>query len=251
MSTAEGKRVEAFIIHLARAEKRRPQVEWLKGKLPLPVHVVDGVDGLVLDDVRAAAVYRRHLQSPRYPFELRRTEIACFLSHRKAWQEIVDRDLDAGLIVEDDVAVDEHLLPRVLDLAMGIAGPSDYIRLPFRSYTDKGAVIVADGAVRIVQPKHLGLGMQMQLVGRDAARALLAKTELFDRPVDTTLQLDRIGGVRMLAASPVCIRQIGEQLGGTVVQNKKKGIGEVLSREAKRGWYRLSLWAARSRARRR
>jgi hypothetical protein len=32
------------------------------------------------------------LHRPRYPFALRAAEIGCFLSHRRAWREILDRE---------------------------------------------------------------------------------------------------------------------------------------------------------------
>lgn len=83
--------------------------------------------------------------------------------------------------------------------------------------------------------------MQMQLVGRQAAIELLKATEVFDRPVDTTIQLRRIPSVRVLAIHPPVIRQIGHLLGGSVVQKKTRKPLDVLSREAKRGWYRLAL----------
>ena len=79
-------RAEAFIIHLARAEARKPQVERLAATLPLPINVINAVDGLALGDREIEAAYRRHLYRPRYPFALRKAEIGCFLSHRKAWQ---------------------------------------------------------------------------------------------------------------------------------------------------------------------
>ncbi|MEO9340126.1 glycosyltransferase family 25 protein [Mesorhizobium sp. SB112] len=234
-------KAEAFIIHLGRAEKRRPQVEALQASLPLPVNIIDAVDGLKLNDVEIAAVYRKNLHRPRYPFELGKAEVGCFLSHRRAWREILDHGLDAGLIVEDDVAPDEVLFPNALVVALKNIRPGDYIRFPYRSHTDKGEQVAGEGGVSLVQPSLVGLGMQMQLVGRDAAAALLKATEIFDRPVDTTIQMRWLIKARILAVAPVCIRQIGHLLGGTVVQKKSKPLGEVISREIKRSIYRLSL----------
>jgi GR25 family glycosyltransferase involved in LPS biosynthesis len=232
--------VEAFIIHLKRAEKRAPQVESLQARLPLKTHVIDAVDGLLLDQDTVRSVYARHLHRPRYPFELRPAEIGCFLSHRTAWRRIVDGGLDAGLIVEDDVDFDPAF-PPALQSAITLMQPIDYVRFPYRSHTDKGPEVGADAHVSLHEPRLPGVGMQMQLVGRQAAQALLEATERFDRPVDTLIQLRSIPGMRILAARPICIRQIGEQLGGSVVQKKKKPLAESLSREIKRAAYRLAL----------
>lgn len=233
--------VAAFVIHLQRAEKRRPQVERLRAALPMPTHVIDGVDGRTLPDAEAASAYRRRLEAPAYPFELLRTEIACFLSHRKAWQAIVDGGLDCGLVLEDDVAPEEPLFSEVCGFVLRTMRSGDYVRLPYRTHTDHGAAVATEGGMTLVSPKLPGMGMQAQLVGRGAAEALLRATQVFDRPVDAVLQLDRIPGVRMLAARPVCIRQIADQLGGTVVQKKDKSLPEVLDREVRRAWYRLGV----------
>ena len=249
MTATPGIRTEAFIIHLKRAELRRPQVERLSATLPLPVDIIDAVDGMALEDDEAKAVYRRRLHRPSYPFELRKSEIGCFLSHRKAWRAIVDGGLDAGLIVEDDVEPDEKLFPPALKLALETVRPGDYIRFPYRSHTDSGAEVARADGVSLVEPAHAGLGMQMQLVGREAAAELLTATETFDRPVDTTIQLG-LADIRILALRPPVIRQIGHLLGGTVVQKKAKPFGEVLSREVKRAWYRLALRARASGGRR-
>ncbi|NGN41223.1 glycosyltransferase family 25 protein [Mesorhizobium sp. CGMCC 1.15528] len=234
---------EAFIIHLQRAEGRRPQVEALKAMLPLTVNVIDAVDGLKLSESDIGAVYRRNVHRPRYPFELRAAEVGCFLSHRKAWQEIVDRGLDAGLIVEDDVQPEGEGFREALTMALKTIKPGDYIRFPYRSHTDKGREVAGWTGAMLVEPDHVGLGMQMQLVGRDAAAELLKATEIFDRPVDTTIQMRWLTKARILSVSPVCIRQIDHLLGGTVVQKKSKPLGEVISREIKRAAYRLSLRA--------
>ena len=235
-------RAEAFIVHLKRAELRRPQVERLSAMLPLPVNVLDAVDGLALSQAKADAVYHHQLYRPRYPFELRRTEIACFLSHRSAWQAIVDGGLDAGLIVEDDVELDETLFGPALAMAMAEIRPGDYIRFPHRPHSDKGEVVAEADRVRLVRPDLIGTGMLMQLVSREAAEELLKATEIFDRPVDTTIQLRRLPGIQVLAMHPPAVREIGNLLGGSVVQSRTpKPLGEVVSREIRRARYRLAL----------
>jgi GR25 family glycosyltransferase involved in LPS biosynthesis len=235
------KAVEAFVIHLGRATQRRPQVEKLLTELHLPAGIVDAVDGNALSREEIAAVYRRKLHRPRYPFDLRPTEIGCFLSHRKAWQAILDRELDAGLIVEDDVAVDGALYPRLLAFALANLGDKDVVRFPYRGYTDKGSVVAREGDLTLAEPRTIGLGMQMQLVSAGAAAALLDATEIFDRPVDTTIQMPGVKGMRVLVARPTAIRQIGHLLGGTVVQKTRKSAGEIVSREIGRALYRSAV----------
>ncbi|MEJ6783840.1 glycosyltransferase family 25 protein [Aminobacter sp. Piv2-1] len=233
-------KIEAFIIHLERATARRQQVDALAAALPMPANIVDAVDGLTLSDDDIAKVYRRRLHSPRYPFELRKTEIACFLSHRKAWQSILDKGLDAGLIVEDDVDVDVAKLVEILSAVQQTFGSADYLRFP-QKMNENGQIHAEMGASLVFEPRLPGLGMVMQLVGPGAAAGLLETTCQFDRPVDTTIQLRRLHPIRVLSSRPICVREVSSAFGGSMIQNKGKRIGEVLAREIKRSIYRFAV----------
>ncbi|WP_159591628.1 glycosyltransferase family 25 protein [Chelativorans xinjiangense] len=236
-------KAEAFIVHLARAHGRARQVERLRQSLPLPVTVIEAVDGQTLPEEKVAEVYKPRLHRPYYPFPLRISEVACFLSHREAWQAIVDRKLDAGLVVEDDVEIDPSRFADVLDLALAHAGRGDLVRFPKKARGEKGRVAAHSGSARLIAPRHPRLGMQAQIVGRDAAKVLLAFTHVFDRPVDTTVQMQWLHGVRVLSAMPVAIREVAEELGGTTVQGKGKPFAEVLAREVRRAIYRAAVRA--------
>lgn len=234
-------KVAAFIIHLKRAEKRGAHVRALMQRLPVAAEIIDAVDAQQLSEAEIAAVYSRTSRHfPPYPFPLRTTEIACFLSHRKTWQAIVDGNLDAGLVIEDDVDIDPGFADQ-LTLAMETVRPGDYIRFPRWTRGEKGGEIARQGGNAVMQPALPGLGMQMQLIGRDAAIALLAATKRFDRPVDTTLQMRWLHPVRMLSARPITIREIDFNLGGTVVQGKKT-LSDKLKREVLRPYYRVLLF---------
>ncbi|WP_173931997.1 glycosyltransferase family 25 protein [Chelativorans sp. Marseille-P2723] len=235
-------RAEAFIIHLARASGRAPQVERLKAGLPLPATVVDAVDAQSLGEHERAMVYRPQLHRPHYPFPLRDTEIACFLSHRKAWRMIIERDLDAGLVVEDDVQL-EPVFGAVFSLALSNMLRADVVRFPKQSGRERGPAVIGEGGIRLIAPAFPGLGMQAQLVSRAAAERLLAVTEHFDRPVDTTIQMHWLHGLRMLSAVPSGIREVDDELGGSTIQKKGTDLAERLGREFRRARYRLSARA--------
>lgn len=235
-------KVEALILHLKRAEKRREQVDKLVGDLPLSASVLDAMDGLALLANEIEAAYKPRLHRPHYPFVLRKQEIGCFLSHRRAWQIIIERGLDAGLIVEDDVEIDAEF-PGVLARATKAIRPGDYIRFPRWARGERGLEVPLGENVSIIEPRLPGLGMQMQLIGREAAAALLKATATFDRPVDTTIQMRWLHAARVLSMRPICIREIDDALGGTVIQNKSKSTAEMLRREIRRPLYRLTVAA--------
>ncbi|NTS31944.1 glycosyltransferase family 25 protein [Phyllobacterium sp. BT25] len=231
----------ALIIHLKRATKRGEHVEKLIKRLPIKAEILNAVDAMNMTPGEIDAVYARSLRKPYYPFELRPSEIACFQSHRKAWATIVERNLDAGLVIEDDVDIDDGPFAEQLALALEAIQPGDYIRFPRWTRGEHGTDIARNGTCSIMQPRLPGLGMQMQLVGREAAAELLKATERFDRPVDTTIQMRWLHTARILSARPITIREIDFDLGGTVVQGKNKSFGARLKREILRPYYRVAL----------
>ncbi|MFS2325989.1 glycosyltransferase family 25 protein [Brucella sp. H1_1004] len=230
--------IKAFIIHLARAKDRRPQVEKLIRELPVKTEVIDAVDSHTLSDADIKRVYKRKLHAPRYPFALSKNEIACFLSHRKAWQAIVDQGLDAGFVIEDDIELTD-VFNAAFQAVTNHFEPGSFVRFTFRD-REQGREVFRNDQLRIIIPNPIGLGMVAQLVSFDAAKKLLAVTEQFDRPVDTTLQMRWVTGLQPLAVIPGGVKEISAALGGTTIQHKKS-FKDKLAREILRPIYRMRV----------
>lgn len=232
--------IKAFIIHLHRAADRRAQVNHLCQQLPIEADIIEAVDNKNLSEQEMTRVYQRRLHKPYYPFTLSRNEIACFLSHRKTWQAIVDQGLDAGFVLEDDVALTTDFAACFASAqAMLQQKPDCFIRFPFRD-REEGEIIAQTDHVKILRPRYIGLGMVAQIVSREAAKKLLKTTEEFDRPVDTFAQMNWITGVDMLSLQPGGVVEISRELGGSTIKNKK-GLFDRLSREVLRPLYRSRL----------
>jgi len=237
--------IKAFIIHLARASDRRPQVAKLVQELPVKTEVIDAVDSRTLPDADIKRVYKRKLHAPRYPFKLSKNEIACFLSQRKAWQVIVDQGLDAGFVIEDDIELTD-VFNAAFQAVTNHFEPGSFVRFTFRD-REQGREVFRNDQLRIIIPNPIGLGMVAQLVSFDAAKKLLAATEQFDRPVDTTVQMRWVTGLQPLAVIPGGVKEISAQLGGTTIQHKKS-FKDKLAREILRPIYRMRVrnFSARS-----
>lgn len=238
--------IKAFIIHLERAKDRKPQVERLIHELPLKAEVVKAIDSRTLADSEISRVYKRKLHKPRYPFTLSKNEIACFLSHRKAWQAIVDQQLDAGFVIEDDIEL-TPVFGAAFRAVSNHFEPGSFIRFTFRDDREQGREVFRDENIRIIIPSPIGLGMVAQIVSYDAARKLLAVTEQFDRPVDTMVQMRWITDLQPLAVIPGGVKEISAELGGTTIQHKKS-FSDKLAREILRPIYRMRVrrFSARS-----
>lgn len=233
--------IKSFIIHLDRAAGRKPQVGRLRDTLPTPTDVLAAVDGSTMSEADIAAVYRRGLHRPHYPFALSRTEIACFLSHRRAWQAIVDQDLDAALVVEDDATIAVPTFTEVFAAAVEGLAPEELVRFPHRERHEPGPLVRSRGAAQLFEPRLPALGMVLQLVGREAAGRMLDASRVFDRPVDSFVQMQWLHGARVLSARPVVISENDAMLGGTVIQNKKMSLVEKAVHEMTRPLLRFAV----------
>jgi GR25 family glycosyltransferase involved in LPS biosynthesis len=243
-------KLRTFVIHLTRAAQRRAQVDAIVAASPFPAVVLSAVDGTAMSGPELAKAFRPNLFRPRHPFAVRPSEIACFLSHRAAWQAIVDENLDFGLIVEDDVDITSGQFEPALKLALGHASLNSYVRFPLFPSRESGEVLARDGALTLLRPALSGLRMQAQLVGRQAARNLLDATRVFDRPVDTFLQMHWLHGADILSVHPKVISEVSTAIGGSVIQHKSMPIAERLHREINRPLYRVALHRMHARANR-
>ena len=234
------KDLHGYVIHLRKATRRGPQAEWISAHAPCPVTVIDAVDGSVLGPKQRDA-YRQGLHEPRYPFELRPGEHGAFHSHRACWQMIVEGEARAGLILEDDVDFVPEVFARAVQLAMSCGIEDAYVRFPIRQREAAPTTIATDGDLKLIRPEVIALGAVGQVVGKEAARRLLAATENLDRPVDTFLQMRWVHGVRVLSVWPSSLREVSADLGGSLIQEKTPRWGAKLSREWKRLWYRRTV----------
>ena len=230
---------ECLIIHLKRSVERKPQVKKLKKDLPFQTKVVEAVDGSN-PDIDFSKSYTPRLLRPYYPFSLRSAEVACFQSHRKCWQEILDRGLEAALIIEDDVDIIDGEFTAAVKLAMKEIKMGDLIRFPMKPREKPRNKSVRSDNISIFEPTVVGLGTQAQIVTYDAARRLLEKTEHFDRPIDVYLQLRWKHGVRILTLWPHGVCERSSSLGGSLI-GKERSNGDKLRRELLRPFYRAKL----------
>jgi glycosyl transferase family 25 len=84
------------------------------------------------------------------------------------------------------------------------------------------------------------LRMSAQLVSLDAARALRAASDRFDRPVDTFIQMHWVHGVHAVCAVPSGVRDRTVESGGSTIQ-RKPPLREKLWREWARFRYRRAV----------
>jgi glycosyl transferase family 25 len=231
---------DCLIIHLERSLERKPQVNKLKKDLAFRTKVIEAIDGSKADNDFSKS-YTPRLLRPYYPFKLRSAEVACFQSHRKCWQEILDQGLEAALIVEDDVDIIDEEFMSAVKLAMKEIKMGDLIRLPVKPREKPRNSSVKLDNISIFEPTLVGLGTQAQIVTYDAARRLLECTKRFDRPIDVYLQLRWEHGVRILTLWPNGVHEHSASLGGSLIE-KETNYGNKIRRELLRPLYRAKIY---------
>jgi glycosyl transferase, family 25 len=231
--------MRSFIIHMSSSVARHENAQRLLETLP-NAELVEAVNGRDPAHVPKVALFPGNLHRPHYPFALQPAEVGVFESNRKIWQSIVDQGLEYALIVEDDLQIDAAKWTSVMTLIADHATSDMYIRLPVKDREKPVQVVARAGDSALFLPRRIGLQCICQVVGRDAARRLLAATTRIDRPIDTFLQMHWASGQPVHAIWPTGNREIAGQIGGSTIQRKTRASGK-LTRELKRAWYRAQI----------
>jgi len=209
-----------YIIHLQSAKKRQINISKLKKNLPGEVVIIDAIDSKKLTKNDIEKSYFKNLYRPFYPFDLSSTEVACFLSHRKAWMKILENDPTGAFILEDDVDIDIDLFNQSIEISQAGKKIDDFIRFPIKNRERVKKLIIKSSKQALFLPKVTGLGMVCQFVGNTEAKKLLESSVKFDRPVDNFLQLSWITKVQPKVIFPSGVSEISNTLGGTTIHKK-------------------------------
>ncbi len=232
---------KSFIIHLQRSSGREAQVKDLISKSPFETEIVDAVDGAKLSQAEIDACFsEKPLLQPVYPFGLNAGEIGCFLSHMRAWQKIVDQDLTAGLVFEDDVQIDTEIFAAALGAAKAWSPDYGFIQFQVRKVAPDNPELGQIGSNKLVRPVPTLLRCSAQLVNNATAKKLLELTARFDRPVDTLLQMHWITGVQPVCVVPSGVTDRTQETGGSTLSLKRPMHVKIL-REIMRFSYRRKI----------
>ena len=107
---------KVFVINLKRSVERRAHMQKLLQHLSLDYEFIEAIDFRDLTHADIEAVYDDRSCQKTMKRSLSNAEIACALSHRKAWIRIKSLGLEEAFIMEDDVIVkDENAFLEILN----------------------------------------------------------------------------------------------------------------------------------------
>jgi GR25 family glycosyltransferase involved in LPS biosynthesis len=216
--------VAIWVINLDSATRRLNAIAKNLHENKLSFQRIPAVNTNTFDIDIEAGEYNTILNKKNYFVALTSGEKGCFMSHRVAWQKLLNSEHQFGIILEDDVELDPNAADNLLKALTWLDTEEPrYLKL-YAKRRQGGKIIQAlDGTSSIRVPKLPPLGTQAQAINRAAAERLLACSNTFGSPVDVFLQTWWIHKVQVAVVQPNSFHEISTRLGGSTIQSSLKG----------------------------
>jgi len=201
-----------FVINLDRSPKRFALMHAQARVLGLRFERVPGVDGTeALPDWAVAQFLNQSGQSHT---GLSKGEVGCYASHLLVMSKIVERGLEAAIILEDDAVLDDSFARLVERASRAVPDPWDCIHLSTRF--KRPAFPIADlgsgrSLVRYMRQPINSTAYMISLAGA----AKLAAPRPRTRPFDVEFRQPWLSGLEMFGISPALVRP-HEHLASTI-----------------------------------
>lgn len=201
MNANVGPHWPVYVINLAEARERLNSVTEELHRVGLDFRRIEAVPaGEVSPDI-FSRVYdgRRNRRSAKAP--LSRPEIACYLSHIKAWQTIAASDAPGAVVLEDDF-IAHAALPGVIGELAADTAAWDIVKLYSTPRTSGPLVRRLSGGFRLVDARIIPARTIAYAITTETARRLAETAIPFARPVDQDLKHWWEKDLRVLSVIP-------------------------------------------------
>jgi glycosyl transferase family 25 len=167
--------MKIFLINLDRSRDRLAAIQTELGQAKLNFERVSAIDGNELNDLELS-VYN--------PLKnLSRGEVACFLSHRLCWKKIIDSDIPAALILEDDVRAIRDI--SAIEKIDYMPAAVDILKIELWNtplVTSSNGFETCLGGIYKLRGTYLGAAAY--IISKAGAEKILELTNIFDFTVD-------------------------------------------------------------------
>jgi glycosyl transferase, family 25 len=206
--------IPTFIINLERDAERRDYMRKQLENLGMQAEFVPAVDG------RALSPFDRTAYDPAkalrvYGVEMMDSEIGCYLSHYRLYERIVQENINAALILEDDCEISPELPQIVREL---VADPvpewlvvrfdtlREKVREPkCRKFMGQRVKTLQHGNLHRLDTHVLGFGAY--LIRKDGAVRMLDYGRRIFMPIDQTMDRYWENGIAPYIVRPIPARQ--------------------------------------------
>jgi glycosyl transferase family 25 len=198
---------KVLVINLERSPERLAAIRSQLDAIGVPFERINAFDGKTLSDEFIEKVSPADVVTKTYHRALSKAEVACSLSHKKAWQQIIDDGLDFGVVLEDDVELLDNFKDVLTLLAELPHTEWDFIKLyALRRGGGKNIAKRFDFRGHTFVTYHrYPLGFVGQAVSRQGAESLVRNLPYVTEPVDGQLKSWWEAGVYPFGLVPYCI----------------------------------------------
>lgn len=176
---------QTYLINLKESSDRMMAMQDSLSQFSVDFERVEAIDAQALTDDIYATVTAPNIE---YPHQLRPGEIACFLSHRKCWQELIDSNSEWALVLEDHCDFSPKA-EKYLKSSDWIPKGCDLVQLIFTetpSYTNQ-QIDLPDGNALIKLLCSSSRRASAYFISRKAAELALRESLQIPSPVDNFL----------------------------------------------------------------
>jgi GR25 family glycosyltransferase involved in LPS biosynthesis len=198
-----------FVISLARATARREHIRSLFARYSLDYTLVDAVDKLTLPQTVIDGIWDNNVaKMALHGRKLTVGEIACTMSHIKAWSMIQGMGLDYAFTMEDDVRFDERFV-KVISSELSVPDDCDVINF----HTDcwqMGAPIPLTDGITVSKADYVNRNTCL-LVGKRGVNNLLERSFPISAAADDFVGHSHVGGCVTYIARPQIVCDTGSE----------------------------------------
>jgi glycosyl transferase family 25 len=196
-------KLPVIVINLDRSPERLASMARQLGKQAVPWERFPAIDARNLGPELSAAGYSPVLNRRQYHVSLNPGEVACFASHRHAWQLILEQGWGAAVILEDDAVLAERFSAA---LAMLAGNRNRWSAVKLHNYNRRRLI----SSTLLDEIGEWTIGDYLKIpncttgyaIAAAAAAQLFEKTQEFGCPIDVTMQYWWRTGVRFQGLEP-------------------------------------------------
>lgn len=214
--------VPIVFINLDRDVTRRARLQAQLHALALPGQRFAAIWWADVPPEQAQQWYSPTLNARQYYKPLSQGEKGCYASHLSVWQQLLDSDAPALVVLEDDV----RLAPQfgaAIEAIAALNEPWDMVKLMGRVRHEKvrsqRPLLPGTALVDYARVPSMAAGY---VISRAGAAKLLAHRQPFGRPVDVDLRFWwECGALRILGVSPAVVELDDTSLDSSIWGNQR------------------------------
>lgn len=236
--------MKIVVINLESQQRRWLEVMTQFVSIGLDVQLLPATPGHSLMGEQLEALYSEELNRRQFHTPLSACEIGCYVSHRRAWQLLLDSGEGALAVFEDDVLVDRDL-PAVLDALERKPAGWDVVKLIGRAQEKWLGSHPLSGHRRLATYRRVPSLTGAYVVSSAGAAKLLAARRPFGRPVDVDLRHWWECDVAVRGVQPYPVRSAASSERSTIVdRSASRSLRDRARKLCLQGAYTLKNWHA-------